>query len=506
METNLQDLAIGSLGFIGRHGLWSDEQNVAAREVLARVQQEELTTIRLAYCDQHGLVRGKSLTARLTPQLFKNGADFAVASPAMGASDAIVYNPFQRGGGFDMAEMAGMPDGILVPDPTTFRILPWAKKTGWMVCDFYFANGQPMPFAPRQVLNNALTDLARAGYDFVTGVEIEFYVHKIEDPRLELTAEAMGGPGAPGVPPQVRSIARGWYYQLENHLDEVHEILDPLIDNLLAVGLPLRSIEDEWAPSQIEATFDPIGGVHGADSVILLRNAIKQICRRLGYHATFMCMPKFPGCYSSAWHLHQSLIETTTGKNAFMPDDEGHISSLGRQFIGGIIEHAPAACVFTTPTINGYRRLVPFSLAPDRAGWGVENRAAMIRAQGGPGDSGTHFENRVGESAANPYLYMASQIVSGLDGIQHKTDPGPPDEDPYAAANRHPLPTSLDQALAALKDNPLFSKTMGGAFVDHIITHKEAELHSYRTNLEETGENPADGTTNWEQRQYYLNY
>ena len=117
--------------------------------------------------------------------------------------------------------------------------------------------------------------------------------------------------------------------------------------------------------------------------------------------------------------------------------------------MAGLLEHARAAAAFSTPTLNGYKRYRPFSLAPDRAIWGRDNRGVMVRVLGGPGDPATHLENRVGEPAANPYLYMASQIVSGLDGLERKLDPGPSADTPYET--KAPLlPRSLGEALAAL--------------------------------------------------------
>ena len=78
--------------------------------------------------------------------------------------------------------------------------------------------------------------------------------------------------------------------------------------------------------------------------------------------------------------------------------------------------------MFTTPTINGYKRYKPNSLAPNRIVWGKDNKGAMLRLVGaGTNDPATRIENRVGEPAANPYLYMASQLVSGIDGMDKKS-------------------------------------------------------------------------------------
>ena len=90
--------------------------------------------------------------------------------------------------------------------------------------------------------------------------------------------------------------------------------------------------------------------------------------------------------------------------------------------------------LFATPTVNGYKRFRPYSFAPDRVCWAVENRGALVRVQGAPGDEGSHVENRIGEPAANPYLYLASNIAAGLDGIRRNLEPPPPvSADPYAA-------------------------------------------------------------------------
>ena len=84
-------------------------------------------------------------------------------------------------------------------------------------------------------------------------------------------------------------------------------ILETLRRQIVALGLPLRSVEIELGPSQCEFTFQPQVGLSPADTMMLFRSAVKQICRRQGYHASFMARPKLPNVLSSGWHLHQSL-------------------------------------------------------------------------------------------------------------------------------------------------------------------------------------------------------
>jgi hypothetical protein len=146
------------------------------------------------------------------------------------------------------------------------------------------------------------------------------------------------------------------------------------------------------------------------------------------------------------WHLHQSLLDTS--RNDFVSHDKREVlSSIGRAFLAGLLANARAAAAFATPTLNGYKRYHGInSMAPIQAIWGRDNRGAMVRVMGAPGDPATHLENRVGEPLANPYLYMASQIHAGLDGIARKLAPGPSADAPYRLS-AVPLPKNLMEAL-----------------------------------------------------------
>jgi glutamine synthetase len=487
----IQDGSVGQIDFVERHGLWSAEQAAAAERIKAEIEQHDLRTIRIAWGDQHGVVRGKNVMAHDFLLALKNGVDFQTATLFMDTSNHFVAPLFDSDAGLGMTALAGGPDSILVPDPTTFRRLPWAPRTGWVLSEMYLASGEPMPFDTRQVLKRQLRDLHAQGYDYVCGLEVEFYITKLEDRKL-LPEQS----GWPPDPPGVSVIAHGFQYLSEERQDEIDPILQLLHDNLEALGLPLRTMEDEWGPGQCEFTFDPVRGLSAADNMLLFRTATKQVCRRAGYHATFMTRPALPNFFSSGWHLHQSLCDVDGRENLFTnrEDSDNALSKLGRQFVGGILEHAAPSSVFVTPTINGYKRFVPNSFAPDRITWARENRAAMIRALGGPGDNATHIENRAGEPCANPYLYMASQIASGLDGIARRLDPGPPEVSPYQS-DKPKLPASLMDAVAALGDSKLYRQRFGETFVDYIIAVKQGEIGRFLHYV-----------TDWEQREYFEVY
>jgi len=373
----------------------------------------------------------------------------------------------------------------MIADPTTFRVLPWAPRTGWMLCDMYFGNGRPVPFSTRNLYRRALTKLADTGFDYCVGLEVEFHIFKLDNPRLQPEDATW-----PGEAPQVSLLSQGYAYLTETRFDQMEPVLETVRRDVVALGLPLRSIEVELGPSQCEFTFDPQVGVVPADSMILFRSAVKQICRRQGYHASFMCRPKVANTLSSGWHLHQSLIDRRTNANAFASQEKELLSRTGRNFMAGLLSHGRAAAAFSTPTINGYKRYRSYSLAPDRVTWGRDNRGVMIRVLGGAGDA-ARLENRVGEPAANPYLYMASQIFAGLDGMERMLEPGPPADTPYEA-QALPLPKNLDEALRALRNDNCLADGFGRNFIDYYLRIKEAEITRYQSEV-----------TEWEQREYF---
>ena len=207
--------------------------------------------------------------------------------------------------------------------------------------------------------------------------------------------------------------------------------------------------------------------------MVLFRSAVKQIARRHGYHATFMCRPKLPNVFASGWHLHQSIVSRDSGENAFMAKDGGEVlSPFGRGYLAGLLQHARASTVFTTPTINGYKRYRSYSLAPDRAIWGRDNRGVMIRVLGGAGDPATRLENRIGEPAANPYLYMASQILSGLDGVDRGLDPGPSADTPYET-KAELLPKTLREAVIGAGGRSVLPRGAGRGIRRLLRPHQE---------------------------------
>src|SRR5581483_7479338 len=441
--------------FVERHGLWSAAHVRAANAVELWIKKHDLELVRFSFADQHGVLRGKTVVAADVPALMRSGVTMTTTLLAKDTAHKTAWPVFTAGGGFDMAEMQGGGDFVMVADPATFKVLPWAPSTGWLLCDIYFGNGKPVPFSTRQILRAALSRLAADGFALLAGLEVEFHLFKLEDPRLT-PADATWPPRAP----EVRLLTQGYQYLTESRFDQLDAALAPIRAGVVALGMPLRSLEVELGPSQCEFTFRPQPGLAAADTMILFRAAAKQIARRHGLFASFMCRPAVPNLFSSGWHLHQSLVDRRRNVNAFAGGARDGLSAIGVYFLGGLLAHAHAAAAFTTPTVNGYKRYRPYTLAPDRAIWARDNRGVMVRVLGEAGDPATRLENRVGEPAANPYLYMASQVYAGLDGIARRRDPGPSADTPYET-KAEALPRNLGEALAALRADTTFRNDFG---------------------------------------------
>jgi glutamine synthetase len=478
--------------FVQRHGLWTDDQARRAKAVEQAIKKNKLELVRFSFADQHGVLRGKTIVAADAAAMMHSGVSMTTTLLAKDTAHKTVYPVFTAGGGFAMEEMQGGGDFVMIADPDTFQVLPWAPNTGWFLCDIHFANGKPVPFSTRQILRDALARLAREGFDFLAGLEVEFHLFKLENPRLA-PADATWPPQAP----EVSLLNQGYQYLTESRFDQIDAALEPIRRGIEALGMPLRSLEVELGPSQCEFTFRPQRGMDAADTMILFRAAAKQIARRNGCLVSFMCRPGLPNLFSSGWHLHQSLIEHKRGLNVFAGDEREGLSGTGLHYLGGLLAHAHPAAAFTTPTVNGYKRYRPYTLAPDRAVWARDNRGVMVRVFGGPGDPATHLENRVVEPAANPYLYTASQIYAGLDGMAQRHDPGPSADTPYET-KAPPLPKNLGEAVAALRSSAVFRKDFGDAFIDYFATLKEAEFARFKA--ESTHQTDV---TAWEQNEYF---
>lgn len=472
-------------GRLAKDGLLSEEALQGAADLLQQVDGSDLETIRVVFADQHGILRGKTVTAASLASVFRSGLNMPGTLLLKDTSNRTVFPIWDGSTPGVMATMAGAGDMLLVPDPSTFRILPWSPHSAWLFCDPYARDGQPLPFAPRSVLRKAVDQLAQKGYALTVGLEVEFHVYKRTDDALSHDQVGM-----PSAPPQTAPLDQGYQYLSETNYNRLEPVMDMIRRHAQALGLPVRSTEVEMGPSQFEFTFEPASAMTHADNMIMFRTMVKEVCAREGLHATFMCRPKTANSASSGWHLHQSLTNSA-GDNVFIPSTQGELTPQADAWIAGLLAHASESCLLTTPTINGYKRYQPFQLAPDRIEWGYDNRGAMVRALMVPGDGASRVENRVAEPAANPYFYFASQILSGLSGLMQDLSAPRPVESPHSA-DAIALPPSLIAAIEAFEQGDLFRQTLGEEFVSYMSTLKRAEWKRYLSTV-----------TEWEHQEYF---
>lgn len=481
----------GRTNLANHGGIDTAERREVAAAVVAEVEGRGLHSVRLAFADQHGMLRGKTLRADLLVDIMADGVGISSALLLKDTGQNNVYPVWAPGAGIGKSAMTGAGDLVMLPDPATFRILPWMDGTGWLLCDLLAPDGEAIELSTRRVCARAEQRLAELGYELRAGLEIEFHLYELDDPKMSVHDTR-----TPVDRLDLSHSHLGRVYLSEGRQDQIEPFLELLRRDLTELGVAPRSMEVELGPSQVELTFSPTSGLVAADQAVLLRSAVKQIAQRNGLHATFMSRPNFANSFTSGWHLHQSLIATESGRNVFTPTKpDDLLSPIGAHYVAGLLANAAESCLLTTPTVTGYKRYRPQSLAPDRVAWGREHRGAMLRVVGGFEDPATRVENRIGDSAANPYLYLASQMLSGLAGLTAGDEPPPATDSPYDAAAGPLLPRTLDQAIHAFDGSDLYRSALGDEFVDYLVTIKRSEWDRFVSTV-----------TDWEHREYFELY
>jgi glutamine synthetase len=475
------------MSFAERCGVQDATREREIQQTLQRIEATGTELVRLAWCDLHGFVRGKTVVAAAAGRAMRDGVGMVSTLMLKDSSDRTAFKVFEPGGTQGLPGFGQANNLVLLPDPASFRELPWTPGTGWLRGQPWFQDGKPVDLDTRRVLQRALARLQAAGYTMTCGLEVEFHIYRIRDAGAQLDPRQASWPGEP--PAELELIHPGYSLLNEAWFDMADEPLRIVQRTAQALGLPLLSLEIEFGPSQVEAVFDATDAMTAADNMVLFRNAVKMALRRSGYHASFACRPPFPNIMASGWHLHQSLAHVDTGANAFlreapapdsMPMDASHtLSEVGEHYLAGLLAHARGAAVFCTPTVNGFGRFRPNALAPQSVLWGRDNRGAMLRVIGECGDAATRIENRVGEPAANPYLYMASQIHAGLDGIERRLRAPKATDSPYGNEAACLLPTSLGDALDALAADGTLGAAFGEDFINYVLRIKRAEATRY---------------------------
>jgi len=384
-----------------------------------------------------------------------------------------------EGMGFDGSSIEGFAridesDMVALPDPDTFRLVPWRPRehhaVARMFCDVLRPGGQPFEGDPRYILKRNLKRAADLGYTFYVGPELEYFYFKNDQ----------------GTEP----LDKGGYFDLTPH-DAATDLRRATVLMLEQLGIDVEYSHHEVAHSQHEIDMRYTDALTMADNVMSYRLVVKEVAMANGVYATFMPKPVF-GMNGSGMHVHQSLFKGD--KNAFFSkDDEYNLSKEAKSYIAGLLRYAPEITAVCNQWVNSYKRLVPGYEAPVYLSWARRNRSDLIRVpEYKPGrEQATRIEFRSPDPACNPYLAFSVMLAAGLEGIEKGyTPPEPVEENIYEMTEAErkergigTLPASLWEAITIAEKSDLVRKALGDHVFDAFITNKKVEWNYYRTQV-----------------------
>jgi glutamine synthetase len=360
-------------------------------------------------------------------------------------------------------------DMVLKPDSNTLRMVPWADEpTAQVINDCYTTDGKLHPLASRTILRNILSLYEKEGLSPVIAPEVEFYlIHPETDPDYELKP-AVGRSGK-------RETSRRSYSI--DAVNEFNSIIDTLYSYCEAQNLDVDTLIHESGAAQMEINF-----IHGdpldlADQVFVFKRTLREAALKHGVYATFMAKPmkNEPG---SSMHIHQSLVDSKTGKNVF--DDNGKPSNVFFHYLGGLQKYTPNAISFFAPNVNSYRRFSPEMAAPINMNWGFDNRTAGLRIPFAPPQA-TRIENRFAGADCNPYLAIAATLACGYLGMKQKLQPTEPvktDEAPSDYPDVE-IARTLEEGLRLLEECEPLCDILGRDFVAAYMGVKRSEFETF---------------------------
>jgi glutamine synthetase len=395
-------------------------------------------------------------------------------------TDSELEGAFEEGMGFDGSSIDGFTriqesDMVAYPDAGTFQVVPWRPEqhgVARMFTDVVRPDGTPFDGDPRWALKRVLKKAADMGYTMYVGPELEFF-YFANDKGTEF-------------------LDNGGYFDL-TPLDVASDLRRETVLTLEKMGIPVEYSHHEVAPSQHEIDLRYQDALTMADAVMTYRLVVKEVAHANGVYATFMPKP-IEGQNGSGMHTHQSLF--TKDGNAFFDanDPEGfNLSTIGKQYIAGLLKYAPEFCAITNPLVNSYKRLVPGYEAPVYVSWARRNRSAMVRVpMYKPGkEAATRVELRSPDPSANPYLAFAVMLGAGLKGIEEglelmseaTNDIFEMSTDELDAAGIKTLPKDLGEAIELFEQSETMKEILGEHIHTFYSKNKKREWASYIKNV-----------------------
>ncbi len=422
--------------------------------VLHTARENDVRFIRLWFADILGNLKGFAITVEELEDALESGVGF----------DGSAIQGFARTDESDM---------VALPDPTTFRILPWRPKENAVArifCDILTPDGQPFEGDPRYVLRRNLEQASKMGLTYYVGPELEYFYFKDANSTVPLD--------------------QGDYFD-QTAAELATDLRRDTVLTLAEMGIPVKYSHHEGAPSQHEIDLQHSDALSMADNVMTARLVIKEIAARQGVYATFMPKP-VAGFNGSGMHTNVSLFRKD--RNLFYDENAPlRLSNLARSFIAGLLKHASEMTLVTNQWVNSYKRLVPGYEAPTYISWASINRADLIRVPSyRPGrEERMRVEYRAPDPACNPYLAFAVLLAAGLDGVEHElVAPEQMGENVSALAaeerlkrNIGTLPGSLLEAIERTEGSDLVRKALGERVFRSLIQSKKIEWERYRSQV-----------------------
>ncbi|HUI08965.1 MAG TPA: type I glutamate--ammonia ligase [Bacteroidota bacterium] len=446
------------------------QSHPSAGDLLALVEAHKVRFIDLQFTDVGGAVKNVTIPTNELAATLNHGIWF----------DGSSIEGFAR-----IAEN----DMYLVPDTSTFALLPWREgheATARLICNVYTPDGHPFIGDPRAVLSRVLAEAESMGFVYNTGPELEYFLLK-------------PGPDGEVAPPRPQDSA-GYFDQPTDMV--ATGLWRQVAETLASMGIEAEAMHHEVATGQHEIDLRYANALRTADSAVTLRVVLKILAEQKGLYATFMPKP-IRGISGSGMHVHQGLSFKANGANAFCdPGDPHGLSKIAKQFIAGQLAHARGMCAVLAPLVNSYKRLAAGYEAPIQVSWGRINRSALIRIPRAHTLESTRVELRCPDPSCNPYLAFAVMLGAGLDGIRRELNvPEATEENIYLEADdRRPedvrvLPGSLEEAIAEMEKDTVVRDSLGAHICERFISAKRLECEDYRLEV-----------TPWELKKYLPNY
>ncbi len=401
------------------------------------------------------------------------GEPKTVAVPAVNMESALKHGIWFDGSSIEGFARIYESDMLLKLDVSTFAILPWSQNNGksaHIICDIYLPNEEPFEGDPRGVLKRAMARAKKAGYEYMVGPEIEFFL--LERSSL----------------PELRVHDNKGYFDLGVQSRAV-EVCEQTMHDMEHFGVHVETYHHEVSEGQHEVDLRYDNALKIADGIESLKYVLRFHSRARGFKVTFMPKPIY-GINGSGMHTHQSLSDGKGNNLFYAEEDPYNISQIGYQFLAGQIKHSRALVSLVAPTVNSYKRLVPGFEAPVYICWGRINRSALLRipmVTQSKAREGARIELRCPDPSCNPYLAFAGMLSAGLDGIENamKT-PKPVEENVYGFSdekltrmNIATLPASIGEAVAELEKDEVLKKALGRDLSDHIVEAKRKEWKEF---------------------------